>query len=175
MSRVNLGCGGRPRPGYVNVDIREVEGVDILADVRDVEKIGIGQYEGFLAEHILEHFSFRETVNILQLWRSLLTPGGGFQIDVPNGAWQVRAVASGEIDWEQFVYYAYGEQDYPENCHYTSFSQSSLQKALEDAGFVDVSVSDIGQVLVAIGRNRTQIEEDAITAHDMMKDNYGYR
>ena len=36
MSRVNLGCGGRPRPGYVNVDIREVEGVDILADVRDV-------------------------------------------------------------------------------------------------------------------------------------------
>ena len=153
MSRVNLGCGGRPRDGYVNVDIREVPGVDIVADVRDVEKIGVGQYNFLLAEHILEHFSFRDTVMLLTDWRSLLVPNGGFQIDVPNGEWQVRAAASGEIDWEQFVYYAYGEQDYPQNCHYTSFSQASLKNALEDAGFVDVSVTDVGQVLVAIGRN----------------------
>ncbi len=153
MSRVNLGCGGRPRPGFVNVDIRDVPGVEILADVRDVEKIGIGQYEGFLAQHILEHFSFRDTVSILQLWRSLLIPGGGFQIDVPNGEWQVRAAANGEISWDEFVFYAYGEQDYPQNCHYTSFSEHSLRRSLVEAGFTNVNVADIGQVLVATGMN----------------------
>ena len=151
--RVNLGSGSRPREGYVNVDTRgDLEGVQIVADVRDYEKIGIGKYSAFLAEHILEHFSFRSTVEILKGWKSLLVSGGTFQIDVPNGEWQVKAVVSGEIPWDEFVYFAYGEQDYPQNFHYTSFSYGSLFKALNDAGFADVNVKCVGQVLVASGR-----------------------
>ena len=147
----NLGCGDDIQGDAVNIDLRPRPGVHIVADVRDVEKIGIGQYDGFRARHILEHFSYRKTVEVLQDWRKLLKEGGWYDIHVPNGRWQVEAVVNGEILWEDFVYFAYGEQNYPGNFHYTSFSQDSLAQALEDAGYSSVHVQPNHQVLIAQG------------------------
>ena len=35
-AKLNLGCGKDIREGFTNVDIRPLPGVDIVADVRDV-------------------------------------------------------------------------------------------------------------------------------------------
>lgn len=148
---VNIGSGERPRDGFVNVDFRPEVNPEIIADAEDVKKIGLGLYDHLLAEHILEHFSFLKTVEVLKKWRSLLKDGGTFEIHVPNGEWQVNAVANGQITWDEFVDYAYGAQTYEGNFHFTSFNADLLRRCLEEAGFKNVTVTDVTQVLVAFG------------------------
>ncbi|HYS99636.1 MAG TPA: class I SAM-dependent methyltransferase [Thermoplasmata archaeon] len=53
--RMNLGCGRRPIPGYVNVDIFPGPGVDVVADVQKRLPFDDGTFEEVYASHVLEH------------------------------------------------------------------------------------------------------------------------
>ena len=35
--KINLGCASKPLPGFVNVDIRDVPGVDVIDDISKLE------------------------------------------------------------------------------------------------------------------------------------------
>lgn len=148
--RLEVGAGDRPTPGFICHDARPLPGISIVADMWDLpEHVSPGSCVEVRATHLLEHFSHRDTGRVIELWRDLLKPGGHLYIEVPNGEWQVRAAASGSIDWAEFVRLCYGDQDYPGNAHLTSFSMPSLAGVLIDAGLTEVQVMDIGMVLVA--------------------------
>src|SRR5271157_5306311 len=74
--KLNLGCGHIPLEGYVNVDRRELPGVDVVADVGDLpfEEGGVQEIS---SAHLLEHFP-QEMLRrrLLPAWRALLIPGG---------------------------------------------------------------------------------------------------
>src|SRR5258708_32036793 len=57
--RLNLGCGHVPLPGFVNVDMRELPGVDIIAPIGDVP-IKRGSVTEIFSSHLLEHFPQQE-------------------------------------------------------------------------------------------------------------------
>ena len=153
MNKLEIGAGGRPTPGYIHQDIRALDDIEIVCDARDIE-LALHWYDPFdevRATHVLEHFSYTEVVDVLKEWKKVLRGGGRIYIEVPNFDWQMRAYVSGEISIEEAVYFVYGEQDYSENSHMNGFNQESLRKALETAGFQIVTVSNIGQVLIAEG------------------------
>jgi predicted SAM-dependent methyltransferase len=133
--RLNIGCGAKPLADYVNVDERELEGVDLVADVRSLP-FRAETLSEIYAAHLIEHFTepdFKSTV--LPAWRSLLKAGGFLHVVTPDAEGMIRAFSRGEYSFENLRTVTYGGQDYPGNFHYTMFSREGLLAILREAGF----------------------------------------
>jgi ElaB/YqjD/DUF883 family membrane-anchored ribosome-binding protein len=139
--KLNLGCGQIPVEGYVNVDQRELPGVDVVADVADLpfEEGGVQEIS---SAHLLEHFP-QEMLRrqLLPTWRALLTPGGVFKAVVPDGEAMLAATAAGSYSFSDFREVLFGAQDYDGDFHFNLFTPGSLCGLLEEAGFKDVRVN----------------------------------
>lgn len=160
---LDLGCGERPFEdgrGWVHLDERPLDDVEIVGRIEDLAKlVKANSVDEILARHVLEHFSHRDTAEILGTWLSRLKPGGKLRIEVPNFSWQCNAF-SGAVDregksQEELIVMAYGDQDYPGNFHKTGFTETTLYDALDAAGFVNVNTMDIGMVVVAEAERST--------------------
>jgi len=81
--RLNVGCGGKPRAGWVNVDRHPLPGVDVVHDL-DVFPwpVGDGSCREVLAEHVYEHVA-APVEFVLEAWR-VLEPGGVFTVTCPH-------------------------------------------------------------------------------------------
>jgi predicted SAM-dependent methyltransferase len=57
--KLNLGCGRSPQPGWVNVDIARIPGVDVVADLDDCRTQPLPFAESSVSQmqmlHVLEH------------------------------------------------------------------------------------------------------------------------
>ena len=85
--KLNLGSGGRPRKGYVNVDLAPMPGVDLVHNLDEfpwpwedgsVDHIEMHQVLEHLADH---NRAMREIHRILK-------PGGTASISVPHFTWE---------------------------------------------------------------------------------------
>jgi hypothetical protein len=170
MFLLELGAGQNPYEdgrGWLHSDIRPGPDIEIVCPAEDIFfyltgsgkeltgsdgeeiKCWFADADEIRATHLLEHFSYTKTVEVLKNWWAALKPGGSLYIEVPNARWQVNACANGDITMEEFVYYAYGEQNYEFNFHYAAFDEGLLRSKLMMAGFSVVGLTDIGQVLCA--------------------------
>jgi len=138
--RINLGCGHVPLPGFVNVDRRELPGVDVVAEVDDLP-FEQGEVQEIFSAHLLEHFPQEQLKRtLLGYWHGLLKPGGEFRAVVPDADGMIKAYASQEYPFERFREVTYGGQDYDGDFHFNMFTTGSLSQMLTDAGFVDINV-----------------------------------
>ncbi|WP_238578682.1 class I SAM-dependent methyltransferase [Inquilinus limosus] len=144
--RLNLGCGHIPLDGYVNVDMRELPGVDIIADAGDIPLEPESVSEIFSA-HMLEHFPQEEVKRrLLPYWRELLVKGGQFRAIVPDGEAMLAGAAAGTYPFEDFREVLFGAQDYHGDFHYNMFTPESLSALLREAGYIDIAVPVKGRV-----------------------------
>jgi SAM-dependent methyltransferase len=86
--RLDIGGGGNPQPGFVNIDMRDLPEVDIVHDVTVYpwplpdECVLVA-----IASHLVEHinpvnFGFIKFMD--EVWR-VMKPGGEFMIAAPHG------------------------------------------------------------------------------------------
>jgi hypothetical protein len=144
--RLNLGCGHLPLDGYVNVDMRELPGVDVVAPV-DALPFEAGAVGEIFSAHVLEHFPQAALERqLFPYWLSLLTPGGTFRAVVPDIDAMIVQYGRGEITFENLRSVTYGGQEYEGDFHHTAFTPESLTTLLEKAGFSDAEVSERGRV-----------------------------
>jgi len=75
MLKLHLGCGTKRMEGYVNIDIRPGDAVDVVSDLRELsfEKESVDLIYSCCA---IEHFSRKEWFDLLKKWTSFLKPGG---------------------------------------------------------------------------------------------------
>lgn len=137
---LNVGSGSLCVDGYLNVDIRAIDGVDVVADVG-----GLPFDDGTVAEvrssHVLEHFPQEELRRrVLPHWVGKLRPGGTLRAVVPDAVSMMRACAAGAVSFEDLREVTFGGQDYEGDFHFTMFSVESLTLLLEQAGLVEVEV-----------------------------------
>jgi predicted SAM-dependent methyltransferase len=125
--KLNLGCGADIRKGFINIDCRQLPGVDQVLDVSDL--FGFEDVEQILANDIIEHFPQAEGEQILRSWIGLLRDGGILDIRCPD----VKH-ASKVLNEEMFIQMLYGSQDYPENFHKAGYTLSSMTALLEKLG-----------------------------------------
>lgn len=138
--RLNLGCGHKPHPDKLNVDVRELPGVDIIAGVDNLP-FAEASVDCIHAAHLLEHFPKRYLLDVLlPYWRSLLKPGGSLELVVPDSEAMLSAHQRGEIDFATLAEVTFGKQDYDGDFHYAMYSPASLTALLQQAGFADVSL-----------------------------------
>ena len=107
--KLDMGCGFNKQPGYVGMDKRRVDGVDIVHDLEDVPyPLPDECCVTILASHIMEHLDPRKFINIMdELWR-VMKPHGQLLISTPYagtpGFWQdpTHIHAYNEATWTYF-------------------------------------------------------------------------
>lgn len=90
--KLNLGSGGRPLPGWINVDNFDYEKNDSsrsgsVYDVKaDIRSLGLPSQsvDAILLVHVLEHFVRWETILMLRQFFEALKPGGTLLVEMPD-------------------------------------------------------------------------------------------
>lgn len=84
MRKLNLASSNRILPGWVNIDVRDIPGIDYVVDVRDLSIFPDASFDLVRASHILEHFYIDELEKVFSEWNRVLRPGGWIMVCVPN-------------------------------------------------------------------------------------------
>ena len=143
--RLNIGAGHAAMAGYLNVDMRELPGIEIVAAV-DRLPFEPGSVDEIFSSHILEHFPEPALIrSLLPYWFGLLRPGGTFRAIVPDLDAMATAYGKGEFSFERLRLVTYGGQEYEGDFHFTGFTPASLSALLADAGFVETKVLAAGR------------------------------
>jgi predicted SAM-dependent methyltransferase len=144
--RLHLGCGQSPIPGWLNVDVQALPGVDRVLDVRN--GLPFENVDSIYAEHFLEHLDVTEGLACLAECRRVLTADGILRISTPN------------LDWVFATHYRYGqwpvEEDAISDCfqlnrafhgwgHRFLYNRPALVAALRAAGFAQVTMHRYGE------------------------------
>ncbi|MEN9935348.1 MAG: hypothetical protein RLZZ387_1927 [Chloroflexota bacterium] len=138
--RVNLGCGEKPLPGYINIDARPLPEVDAIADVRRLP-FEPGTLAEIASAHLVEHFREHQLrVVILPYWRSLLCPGGGVRITCPNWEAMMELLRGGQLSFAEYKLLTFGGQDYEGDDHFAMYTPATLRDLLLECGFARVEV-----------------------------------
>ena len=112
--QLDLGCGSNKQPGFLGMDVRDVEGVDILHDIEDFPwPLESGSCLTIVASHIVEHIKPWYSVDFMdECWRCLEL-GGKLLIATPypgsRGFWQDPTHCNG---WNEATF-QYFDPNYP--------------------------------------------------------------
>ncbi|SCC01523.1 MULTISPECIES: class I SAM-dependent methyltransferase [Snodgrassella] len=143
--RLNLGCGHIPKEGFVNIDFRELPGVDVIADVGglDFEK---GSVDTIYASHLIEHFSYRTLEDsILPHWYALLKKNGNLTVLAPDAQAMIKAYTEGSISFQVLREVMYGTQEYDGDFHFNLLTAESTVELLKQIGFSKVNLIEQGR------------------------------
>ncbi len=153
-TKLNIGSNDFRYPGFLNVDVRDVPGVDIVDDVRFLTKIEDGSCEHIIAEAVLEHFSPDRTENLIKLWASKLKPGGILEIMVPDGEmlmdkyYEDKKKFGQRKAWDEWSHDSWGNLGYLRQWHgedaetyghHTLFCRAQLEEQMANAGLIDIT------------------------------------
>lgn len=140
--KLHLGAARRRLAGFLNIDREDSEGLDLVADVSDLSAFQDSSVSEIYSSHTLEYFNREEVIPVLSEWNRVLVPGGKVFISVPDFAKLIEIYQkSNEID--RVLGPLFGKWNNPANgeilYHRTVWDFSSLTRALERAGFDEVS------------------------------------
>ncbi len=141
--KLNLGAGAHPLEGWVNIDRKsggECYPITLpvthtgCEGVRPGGRLDDNCIEAIRASHVLEHWSHRQTADVLREWVRVLKPGGIIQIAVPD----LNKIL--KLDGTAYPIEGYimgGHCD--ENDHHGAvFTEPKLRQLMTDAGLVDI-------------------------------------
>lgn len=144
--KINLGCGHKPKDDYINVDMRDIPGVDIVAAV-DLLPFEENSVSEIYSSHLIEHFPEEKLVrHILPYWLKVLKPGGTIRIVAPDAESMCKAFSNGEMSFRDFKEVTFGAQDYDGDFHYTMFTPDSITEILNKVGFIKARLLDYGRI-----------------------------
>jgi len=153
--RLNLGSGGRARPGWMNLDLDR--GGELRLDLRRPLPLPDASCAEIYSEHVLEHLAYPGEVEaVLRDWFRVLAPGGVLSLGVPDTEWPLVSYVNGNdeyFDWcrrqpwcppwietrlDQINFHF--RQQIPEfgAAHRYAYDFETLAARLDAAGFADV-------------------------------------
>ena len=124
--RLNLGCGRSLLDGFTNIDIAPP--ADIVGDFTMMSFEGVDEV---VMSHVLEHFEWRRTGEVLATIRKWCAPGAKVTIEVPDMA----ALCERGCNYPHWQQWIFGEQGREGQRHLSGFTEGSLAEALAVNGF----------------------------------------
>jgi predicted SAM-dependent methyltransferase len=139
--KYHLGCGNKRIPGFINIDTRDTEAVDVIDNISVLESIDNGSADLIYACHCLEHFGRNEVREVLKCWHSKLKYGATLRVAVPDFD-SVVNVYSKNFFIEEMLGFLCGGQRNEYDYHKIVFNFQFLKKLLEETGFHEVQKYD---------------------------------
>lgn len=134
--RLNVGCGGDVREGWINMDINPGSRLDICkADIRAIPMPN-GSVHELVAQDVLEHIPYADDFQTIRHWADKLAPGGTLTIRTPDMTAIIKGYQDGQYPFTQFVRLVFGGQEYETNFHKSGFNIPYLQQLVVQAGLV---------------------------------------
>ncbi|MEZ5045404.1 MAG: methyltransferase domain-containing protein [Chitinophagaceae bacterium] len=81
--KIEIGCGISPRKGYKSCDIRDLPGVDYVCSAHQLP-FENNSVDEIYTRHVIEHFSLKEFLEVLQEWNRVLKTDGIVYMICPN-------------------------------------------------------------------------------------------
>lgn len=151
-TRINLGCGARHLPGFVNVDLANNWSSvqpDVVCDVTGQLSFPTDHADEVHAYHVFEHIQRWQAEDVLKEWIRVLKPGGLLVLEMPCLDKIIRILAHGLIDGKKSdmrltVWGLYGDPKYksPEMVHKWCWSAQELANVLFNVGMEDVLLEE---------------------------------
>src|SRR5688500_17915585 len=84
VRRLNWGCGEWTESGWINADIKEHPGVDVVGDIRDGLPLESDSIDYIASIHSIPDIPFTEIIPTLAELRRVLKPGGVLRLVLPD-------------------------------------------------------------------------------------------
>lgn len=137
---LDLGTGHRARPEYLHIDPRPLDGVDVVADVRDLP-FETEAVTTIVSEHLLELFSTSELAHeVLPHWVSRLRPGGSLVAVVSDVDAALSEYAAGRISFADLRRATFGEAQ--DASHAAMFTTDAARELFARVGLEEIIVRE---------------------------------
>lgn len=153
---INLGCGYKPMPGWINVDGARGPQVDVVWDLRNPLPFADNSCAMIFCEHVIEHLSRTDAENLVrECWR-VLEEGGVARFSTPDAELYLRSYTGDRkflnhpnfsekiespLDRINMVMREYGQ-------HLWLYDEESLTQLFRRCGFSEVSRKQFGESLL---------------------------
>jgi predicted SAM-dependent methyltransferase len=154
--RLHLGSARRRLKGFLNVDIEQNDGVDLVSDVKDLRAFSDSSVEEIYSSHTLEYFDRDEVKAVLAEWHRVLVPGGKLYVSVPDLNQLIRIYEhTGDIRYVLGPLFGkwHNPNDGETLYHRTVWDFTSLKTQLEESGFASISRFEPIEYLGSIDQN----------------------
>jgi predicted SAM-dependent methyltransferase len=142
-NKLHIGCGGVKIDGFINIDVFKTQATDFVCEIEDLPKyIKPNSIMLIYSSHTLEHFSRKDSIQVLKMFWDLLEPLGELRISVPDllklsDIVKTRKLEIKEMETIQGV--LMGGQDTRYNYHKSIYWFDLLKQILLDIGFKNIS------------------------------------
>lgn len=154
-SKVNLGAGNQGIEGWINIDARNLRGVNHIMEAYPITKFPPESFDLVFSSHLIEHFEHFKIRGVLKNWISLIRPGKYLVICTGDLDWQYAALMGEKtarpqpikykdrvVDWNFFnqgVFAGWSKEvgqnfDSAYDVHKCIFNEYWMRKFLEDLG-----------------------------------------
>lgn len=156
--KLQLGCCKNPLPGWLNTDIslRSVYGVYLDAGKRF--PFQEASFEYVYSEHLFEHLTYQQGLNMLKESYRILKPGGVIRIATPDLQFLVGLYQAPEKPvHKQYIEFSAQQGKLPAEAvyvinrfhttwgHQIIYDKKTLSALLEQVGFKDVRSCEVGE------------------------------
>jgi len=158
MKRINLGSGDFPLNDFINVDIYEGKGVDLVCNILNLP-FEDNSVDECYAGHIIEHLTMSEARKGLKEWLRVLKIGGKIGIVVPEKHLTSKKMLIGD---------KFPNEPYRE--HHSFWDGKMLKEEAKKAGFEDIETMNIDTYPHLVARPHWQVGITALKGGEKMKD-----
>lgn len=140
--KLHLGCGSKILDGFINIDIRNDLGANIVDNIAELKFVKENNSIDLIYScHVLEHFGRNEYKNVLKRWFDVLKPNGILRLSVPDIEACINYYNNTK-DLQKLLGFFWGGQNYKYNFHYMGWDFKSLKKDLLEIGFKKIKIYD---------------------------------